>query len=256
MAGKYDILHDRVDISDQRIDLRHWFNPQKKEIVIMGPPRKIHECLTESFLAQTVSDCSKHFDPLIDYGLMVQALPNSMIASDGIPDFQLVLNVGVVADVLWIGEVGFSSTEAQMKKKLEKLVKPSTYFIFLVNIVEERYREPDDSTPSAQALRARGPLTFEEFSEGYCVSFEPVNLHGFHWMALRAVRYRVSFSEAGGEFNLDSNDPAVAATGVSLRIHSRDFTDNLLIDHSSKCRNGCRRSHSSESKGAIAPDRF
>lgn len=151
----------------------------------MGPPHKIHECLTESFLAQTVSYYySKHFDPLVEYGLVVQALLNSMIASDGIPDFQLVLNMGVIADILWIGKVRFSSTEAQMKKKLEKLVKAPIHFIFLVNIIKEKYREPNDLTPSAQALRAQGPLTFKEFSEGYDISFEPVNLHGFHWMTL------------------------------------------------------------------------
>jgi len=192
---------------------KHWFNPEKQEIVIMGCPRRIHECLIADFSSQTSNDCAALYDHLLEHDIILQVFHGSMIDNKGIPDFQLVLNKDSRTHTIWIGEVGFSSAEQEMKKKLIDLIKDTTDLIFLIDIIEEKYTEPDDATVAASDLRARGFLTFEQFSYGHSISFDPVVLHGFHWITVKKISFRVCIRKEG-VFDLDSDDPTVAATGT------------------------------------------
>ncbi|KAF8546318.1 hypothetical protein OG21DRAFT_1491346 [Imleria badia] len=144
---------------------------------------------------------------------MLQAFHNSMIDNKGILDFQLVLNKEERTFTSWIGEVGFSLMKQQMKNKLMHLVKDTTDLIFLIDIIEENYIEPDDSTAAARDLRAQGFLIFELFSNGYAISFHSVVLYGFHWITVKKVYFRVCICK-DGMFDLDSDDPAIAVTGT------------------------------------------
>ena len=103
-----------------------------------------------------------------------------------------------------------------MQKLLSLANQPSLQLAFIITILEEPYSHPAKDSPTAQYLRSRPRLSYEDMFCNTVPSPKHVVAHNIVCISLRSINYTICLRNSEGTFDFDVEDSLTTAHGVSV----------------------------------------